>query len=184
MTESTAHTSPSPGDDFIRRLRSMKDDRAKMAALRRGLSPATIMDAWPVVASLGGDITKPQYMGIGPLFAIHPDESGDYSFGTTCRKIALPPDQHWSPEELSVNRFLPRFRRLVSSDAMPDLLVQLRYWIQFAHHSGIGVNYVSLFNDLRKWKWSRNDILVQWARDFFQAPRNPEVDKNRDPVEI
>lgn len=176
MTEPTDQPALSPGADFIQRLRNIKEDRAKMAALRRGLSPATIMDAWPVVASLGGDITKPQYMGLGPLFAIHPEESGDYSFGATCKKIALP-DQNWSPEELIVNRFLPRFRRLVSCDAIPDLLVQLRYWIQFANQNGIGVNYVSLFHDLRKWKWSRNEILVQWARDFFQAPKSSKIEK-------
>ncbi len=41
---------------FVGALRRVRNDRGKLAALRRGLSPATAMDAWPVVADLGGDM--------------------------------------------------------------------------------------------------------------------------------
>ena len=38
---------------FLEELRKIQNNRGKMASLRRGLSPSTVMDAWPVVAAIG-----------------------------------------------------------------------------------------------------------------------------------
>ena len=58
-------TTQDRAERFIAALRRAKDDRGKMAALRRALSPRNQMDAWPVIADFGGDIRQPVYAKIG-----------------------------------------------------------------------------------------------------------------------
>ncbi len=77
---------------FVGALRRLRDDRGKMAALRRGLSSSTVMDAWPVVAGIGGDIGQPGesvFVDVAALFATHHEESNGRNFGDSCRQIAL-----------------------------------------------------------------------------------------------
>jgi hypothetical protein len=71
------HTSKERAADFIGALRRARNDRGKLAALRRGLTnnPRMHVDAWPVVAALGGDIGQPVFVVIAALFASHPEES-------------------------------------------------------------------------------------------------------------
>lgn len=153
---------------FVGGLRRVCEDRGKRAALRRGLSQATVVDAWPVVASLGGLIGQPgesASVDIGALFATHPKESNARNFGETCRNIALG-DARDVPES-----FERRFRRLLACSEVSDVVAQLRSWIRLAASRGVGVNYQSLFADLSNWPWYSADIRVQWARSFWQ-PRN------------
>jgi CRISPR system Cascade subunit CasB len=150
----------------LRHLR-VKQDRGALAALRRGLSPATVMDAWPVVARLGGDIGQPGEsvcVDIAALFATHPDESSARNLGETCRAIA------WDPAKGEViDSHERRFRRLLAADSSADLAGQLRTWVRLAASKGVGVNYESLFTDLWNWRWYADDIRVQWARSFWRS---------------
>ena len=154
--------------NFIGKLCRVQNDRGKMAALRRGLSSATVMDAWPVVAGLGGSIGKvgeSVYVDIAALFALHSDLSNARNFGETCRVIAF---AHSSDKKLPES-YERRFRRLIASSEPTHLVEQLRSWIRFAAGKGVGVNYESLFADLWNWGWYAEDIRVRWAQSFWCA---------------
>ena len=151
---------------FVAALRRACADRGQRAALRRGLSPATVMDAWPVIARLGGDIGQPGasvYVDIAALFASHPEESDARKFGETCRRIAQGGDKE-IPDS-----FDRRFRRLLASDELADVTGQLRSWIRLAAGRGVPVNYESLFENLWNWRWQADEIRVKWARSFWQS---------------
>lgn len=150
---------------FVGALRRARNDRGKLAALRRGLTDNQQLhvDAWPVVASLGGDIGNPVFITVASLFASHPDESNARSFGETCRRIALG-DSREIPDS-----FQSRFRRLLASGEVEDVTGQLRSWIRLAASKGVGVNYESLFADLWNWPWYADEIRVKWAKSFWQS---------------
>jgi len=153
---------------FVAALRCARNDRGKLAALRRGLSPATIMDAWPVVAGLGGDIGQPVFVVIAALYASHPRETGTGNFGETCRRIA-----QGDGKEIA-DSFSRRFRRLLSCTDAEDVMGQLRSWVQLAASKGVGVNYESLFADLWNWPWYADEIKVKWAGAFWQSGATAE----------
>lgn len=153
---------------FVGALRPLaaRHDRGALAALRRGLSPATVMDAWPVVARLGGDIGQPGesvFVDIAAFYASHPVESTARNFGDTCRAIAT------DAKGGLIDSHERRFRRLLASDSPADLSGQLRTWVRLASSKGAGVNYEALFTDLWNWRWYADDIRVQWARSFWRS---------------
>ena len=150
---------------FVGALRRMRDDRGKMAALRRGLTdnPALHVDAWQVVASLGGDIGQPIFITVAALFASHPQESNARNFGETCRRIALG-DGKEIPDS-----FQSRFRRLLAAGEIGDVTGQLRSWTRLAASKGVGINYESLLADLWNWPWYADDIRVKWAKSYWQS---------------
>jgi CRISPR type I-E-associated protein CasB/Cse2 len=164
---------------FIEALRCTQNNRGKMAMLRRGLSPATVMDAWPVVAALGGQIGQPGesvHVDIAALFATHPQESNARNLGETCRSIAAAD----SSDQKIPDSHERRFRRLLACERAEDLAGQLRTWVRLASSKGVGVNYESLFDDLTWWSSSADRIRVRWARSFWSpgiegsAAANPE----------
>ena len=150
---------------FVGALRRIRNDRGKLAALRRGLTenPRMHVDAWPVVASLGGDIAQPVFVTVAALFATHPEETSARNFGETCRRIALGGGKDMP------DSFDTRFRRLLASGDAYDVCGQLRSWIRLAASKGVGVNYESLFADLWNWPWYADDIRVKWAKSFWQS---------------
>ncbi len=150
---------------FVGSLRRARNDRGKLAALRRGLTdnPQLQVDAWPVVAGLGGDIGNPVFITVAALFASHPEESNARSFGETCRRIALG-DSREIPDS-----FQSRFRRLLASGEVEDVTGQLRSWVRLAASKGVGINYESLFADLWNWPWYADEIRVKWAKSFWQS---------------
>jgi len=155
-------------EQFVAALRRLRNDRGKLAALRRGLSPATVMDAWPVVAASGGDIGQRVFVVTGALFASHPEESNARNFGETCRRIGQA-DGKEVPES-----FERRFRRLLSCTEAEDVLEQLRSWIRLAAGKGVGVNYESLLFDLLLWNKYTDDIRVKWAKSFWHTGETTE----------
>lgn len=168
-TERAAH--------FVGRLRSIRSERGKMAALRRGLSPSTVMEAWPVVATLGGDIGpvgESVFVDIAALFATHPVESAAVNFGETCRAIALAD----SPDKTLAESYERRFRRLLACGDAAGPADQLRSWVRLAARKGdaVGINYQSLFADLWNWRWYADDIRVRWARAFWRSGIGAETE--------
>lgn len=160
MTESK-RSPKERAEQFVAALRRIRNDRGKLAALRRGLSPATVMYAWPVVAELGGDIGQQVFVVTAALFASHPQESDAHNFGETCRRIA-----QGDGKEIAES-FQRRFRRLLACAEAEDVIGQLRSWVQLASNRGVGVNYQSLFADLWNWTWYADDIRVKWAKSFW-----------------
>ena len=121
------------------------------------------MDAWPVVAGLGGDIGQPVFVAIAALFASHPEESSARNVGETCRRIAK-----GDGNEIAES-FERRFRRLLACGEVPDVIEQLRSWVRLAASKNVGVNYESLFADLWNWPWYADDVRVKWALGFWQS---------------
>ncbi len=152
---------------YVAALRRSRDDRGKMAALRRAFSPRNRMDAWPVIANLGGDIGQPVYVTLASLYAAHPEESSDANFGATCRQIAL---KDSSDGKLPENRER-RFRRLLAADSSEQLGELLRAWVRLASSKGVGVNYEQLFSDLWNWDWRADAIRIRWAVAFWPAQK-------------
>ncbi|MCL4402421.1 MAG: type I-E CRISPR-associated protein Cse2/CasB [Acidobacteria bacterium] len=147
-------------------MRRASNDRGKLAALRRGSTdnPRLHVDAWPVIAGLGGDIGQPAYVAIAALYAAHPqDEPDARSFGETCRRIA-----QGDGKDIAES-FGRRFRRLLACDGVDDVIGQLRSWMRLAASKRVGVNYESLFADLWNWPWYADDIRVKWAKSFWQS---------------
>lgn len=151
--------------DFVGALRRARNDRGKLAALRRGLTdnPRLHVDAWPVIAGFGGDIGQAAYVAIAALFASHPEESNARNFGETCRRIA-----QGDGKEIAES-FERRFRRLLACDGVEDIIGQLRSWVRLGASKGVGVNYEALFADLWNWPWYADDIRVKWAKSFWQS---------------
>jgi CRISPR type I-E-associated protein CasB/Cse2 len=150
---------------FVGGLRRISQDRGKLAALRRGLikNPRLHVDAYPVIASLGGDLGNPLFLAIASLYASHPSESNARNLGETCRQIGLTDSKDVAE---STER---RFRRLLASGDLDDLIDQLRSWIRLASSKGVALNYESLFADLWNWRFYAEDIRVQWARSFWHS---------------
>ena len=157
--------------EFVGALRRVRNDRGKMAALRRGLtdSPRLHVDAWPVITGLGGNIGEP-YVTIAALYASHAEESNARNFGETCRRIA-----QGDGKDIAES-FERRFRRLLACEAVDDLISQLRSWVRLAANKGVGVNYESLFADLWNWPWYADDIRVRWAKSFWHSGENAAVE--------
>lgn len=161
---------------FVGALRLARNDRGKLAALRRGLTdnPRMHVDAWPVVAGLGGDIGQPVFVAVAALFASHPEETNARNLGETCRRIA-----QGDGKEIA-DSFERRFRRLLACDDVADVTGQLRSWVRLAASKGVGVNYESLFADLWNWPRYADEVRVKWACSFWQsgdlAPEIPATD--------
>lgn len=152
--------------DYVKRLCGLRDNRGKMAALRRGMSPATVMEAWPVIASLGGQIAgvgESPYVDIAALFALHPVISADRDFGETCRRVATAD----SRGKDGIENFERHFRRLLASGDPSDTAVQLRFWVRMAASKNVGINYEGLFTDLWNWRYYADDVRIKWARSFW-----------------
>jgi CRISPR type I-E-associated protein CasB/Cse2 len=155
---------------FVGALRCARNDRGKLAALRRGLTdnPRMHVAAWPVVAGLGGDIGQPIFVTVAALFATHPEESNARNFGETCSAIAL---KDSSDGKIPAS-FETRFRRLLASGDVEDIMGQLRSWIRLAASKGIGINYESLMFDLMLWNKYGDAIRVNWAKSFWHSGEN------------
>lgn len=158
-------------EQFLVALRRAQADRGKMAALRRALSPRNQMDAWPVLASLGGDFERPVFGIIGALYAMHPTEDDSPNFGATCRAIALKDSSDGQLPE----SFERRFRRLLVCDRADELGDHLRAWIRLAESKGASVNYRQLFTDLWYWEYSADKTRIRWAAEFWPARRLEET---------
>jgi CRISPR type I-E-associated protein CasB/Cse2 len=161
---STTSNKPDRAERFLSRLRQINGDRGKMSALRRGASVSTQRQAWPIIHSLGEDISALSACTIGALYAEHPYEDDKiFSFGSTCRRVAT---DNGNTKEIPES-FERRFRRLLACDSASDVAGQLRAWIRFASARGVGVNYERLFWDLIGWNNHSDRIKLDWARGFW-----------------
>jgi CRISPR type I-E-associated protein CasB/Cse2 len=172
----TKRTPKERAAEFVGALRRARDDRGKLAALRRGLTdnPRMLVDAWPVVASLGGDIGQPVFVAVAALFASHPKESKARNLGETCFEIACAGQERGKKE--IPDSFERRFRRLLACGDVADVIGQLRSWIRFAASKNVGVNYESLMFDLMLWNKYADDIRVKWAKSFWQSGETSPVE--------
>ena len=104
--------------DFVGGLRRIREDRGKLAALRRGLTdnPRCTWMPGPSSPASAAISANPVFVAIAALFASHPEESNARNFGETCRR---------SPKAIGkeiAESFERRFRRLLACGDVADVL--------------------------------------------------------------
>lgn len=147
-----------------------RQDRAALAALRRGLgkAPGEVVEACRYVDPwLGGQVTPwrdDAYYLVAALFAWHPLEwAGDprspwrTNFGASFAALARA-----SPSEGAERRFVALLN--CDGDSLPP---HLRHAVGLLRAHGVAVDWVQLLRDVQR--WDRDDRRVQraWARAFW-----------------
>lgn len=156
-------------DPLIAHLIKNRDDRALMAALRRGLaqpySPEVSRVVQPFLNEKSPDYLEQAYFTVAPLFGLHHDEIGyDGNMGSHFRDLCKPNEE--IPR--SIER---RFVQLLASDTN-DLDDLLRQAITLIKANDIGVNWHNLLWDVRRWRWSdeqRDRVRKEWSRAFWRT---------------
>ncbi len=162
-------------DRFAQALAELaaRDDRAALAALRRGLGkpPGTAPEMYPFVVPLLPDTLSPRleracYL-VASLFALHPvswepEPTGDRftnigaSFGLLARR---------SSNSAGVERRLLHLL-LAHEEELPD---HLRHAVGLFKAHDVPVDWRQLLRDLPR--WDREDRAVQrrWARAYYES---------------
>jgi len=160
---------------FVQALAALvdRDDRAALAALRRGLGkpPGTAPELFPYVVPLlpanpSPALERASYL-VAALFALHPvnwerpaDDARSTDLGASFRLLALR-----SSNSAGVER---RFVHLLLAHE-EELPVHLRHCIGLFKANDVPVDWARLLRDL-PW-WDREDRAVQrrWARSYYES---------------
>jgi CRISPR system Cascade subunit CasB len=157
-------TEPHP---FITYLESLRDDRAALAALRRGLGqpPGTVADMYRYLVPWLPDDTPPwretAYYLIAALFAYHPKEGGTDNMGRHFADARDPQRDNTAIER--------RFTALLAAHP-EDLPFYLRQAVSFLKSKEVPVNWHQLLSDLLGWSHPARYVQQQWARAFWGRP--------------
>lgn len=162
---------------FITYLETLADDRAALAALRRGLGqpPGTVADMYPYVVRLLPKEAYPNswieqsYYLIAALYALHPQSMAEGNLGDHFAKTLDPnPDLNAATER--------RFTALLTAHP-DDLPFYLRQAISFLKSKDQAINWHQLMWDVRDWGQPDRQIRVQkrWATQFWRR-RDKESD--------
>lgn len=151
---------------FILYLEENRDDRAMMAALRRGLGrePGTVPEVSRIVqrrlASNAPSFLEDAYHLIAPLFALHSAEGGRGNMGDHFRAMCEP-GQDPPP---NVER---RFMGLLARDST-DLADALRQAVSLLKSKGVPVDWDQLLRDVLAWSHPDRYVQKYWARAFWR----------------
>lgn len=160
---------------FIVHLKSLADDRAALAALRRGLGrppgAAPEMHRYVIPRLPQGLYPRQEeaYYLVAALFGLHPDDTAAGNLG---RSFAQARDQDGNAE--AVER---RFTLLLAAHP-DDLPFQLRQAIQFLRSKEIAVNWSQLLRDVLNWDNLRRSVQRSWAHGFWERPAKPEKESD------
>jgi CRISPR type I-E-associated protein CasB/Cse2 len=156
-----------PGRKFVERLIELekRNNRGRLAELRRALSPTTEHQAWPALGALAGPLAfKPNrrliYQTVGGLFALHPVHEAIGNLGVTCRHLAKGREE----------AFERRFRRLLACDSLEDLRDQLLRLVKMAKAAAKALDYFELFANMQHFRYDPQRVKVEWAREYWSAP--------------
>jgi CRISPR system Cascade subunit CasB len=156
---------------FITYLLSKADDRAMLAALRRGLGaapgdPETAEMSRYVEHRIRKDATEREdrdiYM-IASLFALHPTPTAKGNLGDHLRRLTFDESRADATERRFVQ--LLRMRR-------ETLEPRLRQQISILKSKDIAVNWHQLFADLRNWDHPKRFVQRNWARSYWRAAKS------------
>jgi CRISPR system Cascade subunit CasB len=163
-------------EQFIRYLESRREDRATLAALRRGLGhpPGTVPDMYRyVVPWLSEDTPRwreAAFYTIAALFAYHPESGGRGNMGDHYAQA-----RGLLRDDTAIER---RFTSLLSAHP-DDLDFHLRQAVSFLKSKDVPVNWQQLLVDLEAWNHPDGYVQRRWARAFWgrraqQGPANEE----------
>ncbi|MCG8555499.1 MAG: type I-E CRISPR-associated protein Cse2/CasB [Proteobacteria bacterium] len=138
-----------------------RDDRAALAALRRGLSPDSVAAAYPYVVPFLPSDAKPfeerAYVLAAALFGTHPVAAAR-SLATALRTV-----QERRPGSDSLEA---RFVALLDAH-IDDLPTHLRHAISLLKAHELGLDWNNLLETLLHWEHEARWVQRQWARDFW-----------------
>lgn len=157
---------PETNNSFVGKLYALarREDRGKLADLRRGLSDGTQQSAWPVLGAFGAfqsSIPLLVFQSVGAFFALHPHIARFGNMGTTCRRLRHEQDMS-KPDP-----FDARFRRLLACDSLDDLCGQLVGVVKMAKANDVPVDYDRLFTDLRWFDNNPQRVKIDWAKHYW-----------------
>lgn len=162
---------------FAAYLEGLADDRAALAALRRGLgqAPGTAAEMYPyVVPRLPAGISRGEedaYYTVAALFAFHPAATQSGNLGDhLARTIASDADR------AAVER---RFVALLKSHP-EDLPGQLRQAISFLKSKEVPVNWSQLLRDICAWDHPARHVQRRWANAFWRG-ETPGAETGQEP---
>jgi len=154
---------------LIKFLEGLRNDRAAMARLRRGLgksggTPEMCRFVAPFLPNDANAYVIDRYFLIASLFALHPESAGrGSSMGKVFRAMMAA-----SP---SVER---RFENLLNVDAK-DLGGHLRQAVSLAKSKGVWVDFHQLFNDIWHWNYPGRSVQMRWAREFWGYEKDQDA---------
>ncbi|MEW5956219.1 MAG: type I-E CRISPR-associated protein Cse2/CasB [Chloroflexota bacterium] len=172
---------------FITYLESLAEDRAALAALRRGLGqpPGTVADMYPyVVRFLPKDAypdswTEQTYYLIAALYALHPKSAREGNLGTHFARTV-------DPKADNNDAIERRFTALLTAHP-DDLHFYLRQAISFlkSRPEEIGINWHQLMWDILAWEHPdrRTRVQKQWAAQFWRGSKPKEEETPKIPDE-
>ncbi len=154
---------------FVAHLERLRDadDRAALAALRRGLGkpPGSALEMHRYVVPWLAEQERPwadavHYL-VASLFALHPQPGGSGSMGTALARVAA------STGAESTER---RFVGLLNCHG-DDLPRHLRQAVSLAKAHDVPIDWHRLFGDLMGWNHHSRYVQRQWARDYWSLSR-------------
>ena len=156
--------------NFITYLETLTEDRAALAALRRGLGqpPGTVPDMYPYVVRLlpkdayPNSWTEQSYYLVAALYALHPESTTVGNLGDHFAKTLDPnPDLNGATER--------RFTTLLTAHP-DDLSFYLRQAISFLKSKEQAINWHELMWNVRDWGYPDRQTRVQkrWATQFWR----------------
>ena len=158
---------------FVTYLESLAEDRAALAALRRGLgeAPGAAPEMYRyVVPRLPANLPRwheDQYYLVASLFGLHPLAGGSGNMGHHFAQAAV---DGGNEDAVAIER---RFTILLNAHA-DDLPFLLRQAISYLQSKDIPVNYHQLLGDLRWWNSERRSVQRRWANAFWGRGRTSE----------
>ena len=155
-----------------------RENRAALAALRRGLSADRSASAsmYPYVAGWvtdkDTDWNEECFYLVAALFGRHPKgDSAGGDFGWSCRELQ---------EETGGESFERRFVALLASDPA-GVGVHLRHAMSLAASKNIAVDWSQLLRDLEQWGHPQRFVQRRWARSFWRQTDNGKQAENPTP---
>jgi CRISPR system Cascade subunit CasB len=162
ITAEAAAQQPTLDDEFIRMLESLhaKEDRAALAALRRGLgkAPGEAMEAYSYIARFAASAPPREHAFhlVATLFGLYPSES---------RR-----GEGWMKTNMDGEGAERRFVALLNSHA-DELADHLRHIVSLLKSKEVSINWRQLLNDIRWWDRDDRDVQRKWAKAFWGEDR-------------
>ncbi|NLX42971.1 MAG: type I-E CRISPR-associated protein Cse2/CasB [Chloroflexi bacterium] len=159
---------------FVTYLESLRENRAALAALRRGLGqpPGAVREMYPYVAPWVPEGT-PRYLEeayylLACLFAYHPTSGGSGNLGEAFRRSPQRGEDTAATER--------RFAALLAAHP-EDLPFYLRQAVSFLKSREVPVDWGQLLSDLLAWGAPDGFVQKRWARSFWSRPVQPDEAK-------
>jgi len=168
----------SPLIEFLMRN---KDDRGKMATLRKALIPHQAQYTWPLLHPYGGVGDKYKARAIqtiAGLFAYHPNNTDkEENFGNLCRQL-LDDDEIKKMREGESGPISKHFQYVLAADG-EEIFARVSRIVRRAKRSDspLPVNYQQLLNDLTDWNsYKKEWIKTDWGKSFWTIHAEESTD--------